>query len=750
MSQQLQLLQSTPVSNKKSSTERFQTREEDSKASGDYKALVKEMRNQFIGPMPIDAFFNAFMPDDWTMLPKDYQQCFKALTIETDFETNFIQAVKDTGLCPDLFLVDTTMREDTGYKRKPDISIYKERDKNESSANFFLMELHIERKRLSEDPFVDPKSFPEKPSKLPTPEPTQPRKEKIRKYSAKESKLHVFEHNSNAGNKSRGQITSYAAAQLGAQCRTFLFSIIFIDNFVRFIRWDRAGAIVTERVNWKDDPSRLAMFLWRFSHSSDSARGHDTTVSIPTSDEITCAKVALKQYALEVTMAQGGSESDILKAPFSSDDSFRKFRVLDDEDRREHFFVASHPEWYTNSPTGRGTKGYVAYDIATGKVVYLKDSWRYVAEGYKKEGETYRDLLKANVQRIPRLLCSSDIDGQETRTHQFYGEPWCSRVSAVKHHQHHRLVLRDLGRPLRQYNSTKELSQVILDSIEAHQQAYDAGVLHQDISGGNILITNDGRGLLIDWDLSRRTDSKISGARLKMRTGTWQFMSLGLLRHHGKEPHELRHDLESFLYVYLYHCIRYQMRALSENDRFALLRDIHAVFDYAVQDASGRDIGGDGKNGFMLLIPAKFSSEYLSTLLCSTAVDIISDLRELFVPLYAPRSTKPSKLYTTKLPSKEDAQDSLKSSKPLRDIFSHIDQQDWVDDRSDCLLGKQPLDFKTKRSNKRKAHPASTNDSSKSNSETKKLRLSSALTSDISASTLIWDDGNDRSDFFSS
>lgn len=36
-----------------------------------------------------------------------------------------------------------------------------------------------------------------------------------------------------------------------------------------------------------------------------------------------------------------------------------------------------------------------------------------------------------------------------------------------------------------------------------HDDALKAGVLHRDISAGNIMIT-EGRGFLIDWDLSKR------------------------------------------------------------------------------------------------------------------------------------------------------------------------------------------------------------------------------------------------------
>jgi hypothetical protein len=36
-----------------------------------------------------------------------------------------------------------------------------------------------------------------------------------------------------------GQITSYAAAQLGAQYRTHIFSVLIVRDCARIIRWDR-------------------------------------------------------------------------------------------------------------------------------------------------------------------------------------------------------------------------------------------------------------------------------------------------------------------------------------------------------------------------------------------------------------------------------------------------------------------------------------------------------------------------------
>ncbi|ETW82699.1 hypothetical protein HETIRDRAFT_382749 [Heterobasidion irregulare TC 32-1] len=498
------------------------------------------MAHEFVGPMPVEDFFKAFMnpgrPYTEPSLPKQWRGKFRAKLIKKlGFENSFINAVNRAEICPDLVLVNTTKERDDQFWRKPDITVYKRPYNGPPTTDFERMELHIERKTASEDPFSDPKS-------------------------RKSRQEHSFEHDSKASMKSRGQIISYTACQFASQHRCFTFSILFLDDHVRFIRWDRAGAIVTKRFNWRDDPKPLARFLWLFNHLSDAERGYDTSISKPAPREITLTKKKLDERANALARAKG-EPSRLPETRYSTDDSFRKFCVVDDDpgikegEARVRFFVASVPQWQSGSPVGRGTKGYEALDLETGELVYLKDTWRYEADRMKKEGDTYRKLAANGVSHIPRVACAGDVEGQRTRTHDFTDEDWCCGEPEVRQHRHYRLVLKDLGRPLSEFNSTRELCQVLLEAIIAHMEAFKVDVLHQDISGGNILITDDGHALLIDWELAKRVSEEKS-PRQDWRTGTWQFISTAILEN-PRKVHELRDDLESFLHVLLYHSVRY-------------------------------------------------------------------------------------------------------------------------------------------------------------------------------------------------
>ncbi|KAI0296754.1 hypothetical protein B0F90DRAFT_1636125, partial [Multifurca ochricompacta] len=112
--------------------------------------------------------------------------------------------------------------------------------------------------------------------------------------------------------------------------------------------------------------------------------------------------------------------------------------------------------------------------------------------------------------------------------------------------------------------------------MTAHSAAYErAQILHRDVSAGNILITDEGTGMLIDWDLSKQVHKGVEeGPRQHSRTGTWQFISISRLREPQYTAHEVSDDLESFFWVLLYQIARF--RNLGTMD---LREDMQQVFD---------------------------------------------------------------------------------------------------------------------------------------------------------------------------
>lgn len=93
---------------------------------------------------------------------------------------------------------------------------------------------------------------------------------------------HPFEKQTDHGIDTRNQICSYASGLLQLQFRFFTFSILLMRTHARLIRWDRAGAVVTQafEVEPEDDPSPLAEFIWRYSHMNRAQRGFDDSVRL--------------------------------------------------------------------------------------------------------------------------------------------------------------------------------------------------------------------------------------------------------------------------------------------------------------------------------------------------------------------------------------------------------------------------------------------------------------------------------------
>ncbi|KAH9056639.1 hypothetical protein EDB87DRAFT_1539199, partial [Lactarius vividus] len=331
------------------------------------------------------------------------------------------------------------------------------------------------------------------------------------------------------------QLIAYASTIHRSQFRVFSFSVVLFGETGRLLRWDRSGVIYTKPFNWSTEPDTLFEFLWRLNFLSDVNRGYDPTVTSVRDDEAEAALSRLRTYPDLENVAK----TDL-----------HKFLVRDDCTPKGQikYYIAPSAVWDSEALFGRSTFGYIAYDLETTNLVYLKDFWRTERDGIQKEGDVYRELHDAQVPNIARL----GLAGR--RSYEFVkGYDWCPGQPRVDPYVHYRLVLETLGKPLNTFRSTRQLCEVIRDAIVAHTEAYErVQILHRDVSAGNILITEKG-GVLIDWDLSKKV---VKGGNVKQRqhsrTGTWQFISIARLRDPSTRPHGVSDDLESFLRVLLY------------------------------------------------------------------------------------------------------------------------------------------------------------------------------------------------------
>ncbi|PCH39209.1 hypothetical protein WOLCODRAFT_29424 [Wolfiporia cocos MD-104 SS10] len=151
---------------------------------------------------------------------------------------------------------------------------------------------------------------------------------------------------------------------------------------------------------------------------------------------------------------------------------------------------------------------------------------------------------------------------------------------------HMQIVLDIVGEPLSKFTSTKQLVRAIRDAIIGHLLVYLSGVLHRDVSFGNVMLVRNGVvefcGFIDNLDYGSPVDSSkfrwkgskgtpfqgkslrgtplSAGERkrfreleneLKERTGMVEFMAMELIDADPENnvPHQAHHDLESFFWL---------------------------------------------------------------------------------------------------------------------------------------------------------------------------------------------------------
>ncbi|KAI0822877.1 hypothetical protein BC628DRAFT_621653 [Trametes gibbosa] len=364
------------------------------------------------------------------------------------------------------------------------------------------------------------------------------------------------------GRETLGQIMAYVKSTFDHQHLMFLFMVLIIEEDARILRVDRSGIFVTKKFNYKTDGAPLIEFFWRFARLSPEERGVD-----PTAERIERESDVARNVRAEIRHDPQDYVQNLFHQSVKDPNWPLWILALTDERTGElRRYLVGRPHFKAEGVVGRATRGYIARDLdhPDKPLVYLKDAWRVVHEEIQKEGAVLETLNKNKVVHVPTLVCHGDL-AQTTKSqdlwHQYHPNVSANAPSPLKKHEHYRLVVKEVGRPLADFRRGYELVYAMFCCLKAHAMAYKLGIIHRDISAGNILLYPNGNdnlwsGMLNDWELSKNVNNNSPVARQPDRTGTWQFLSMHALNAPEK-PIAITDELESFFHVLLYVSVRF-------------------------------------------------------------------------------------------------------------------------------------------------------------------------------------------------
>ncbi|PPR02181.1 hypothetical protein CVT24_011369 [Panaeolus cyanescens] len=126
----------------------------------------------------------------------------------------------------------------------------------------------------------------------------------------------------------------------------------------------------------------------------------------------------------------------------------------------------------------------------------------------------------------------------------------------------HVVVMEGYGDNISRFTSPKQLLHAFRDAIAGHQNMWEKGVVHRDISYKNILLGTPGapkgfRGVVIDMDRARLLPKGMPTTKAESWIGTRPFQSFNVVRSDNlpeakRTYHDYLDDLESFFWVFIY------------------------------------------------------------------------------------------------------------------------------------------------------------------------------------------------------
>ncbi|EKM50224.1 uncharacterized protein PHACADRAFT_188541 [Phanerochaete carnosa HHB-10118-sp] len=214
------------------------------------------------------------------------------------------------------------------------------------------------------------------------------------------------------GEESRALMVEYGAKLLLHQHRVYALTMFVVQDLIWLIRWDCAGAAVARAFDYNKEPRHLIKFLFRLAAAvrDDDPRciGYDTSVSLASQAEIDVFDAYRK------TLVEGSWHHTYASQVLDGADLYPIHKVTYPD--IEGLAPEHIPADITSSLTGRGGKGYIAYDVDRRRLVFIKEYWRADHPTVHPEVEVYKRLRGAGVTKVATAIaggCWLVAAGQE-------------------------------------------------------------------------------------------------------------------------------------------------------------------------------------------------------------------------------------------------------------------------------------------------------------------------------------------------
>ncbi|SZF05747.1 unnamed protein product [Blumeria hordei] len=329
--------------------------------------------------------------------------------------------------------------------------------------------------------------------------------------------------------------------------RRFVHGFCLHKMYIEFWIVDRAGAYSSAQIHVLQSQEKLVRGLASYMLMSDEELGLDPVISY--------------------------------------DDAERCFVTIPDDNQSSekievHAMPISRPETIVSRGNTcfktKDNEGMIKFSWGSGaklnEIEYLKLAKdltgiiQLQTSGYLYEVETHRKgvMLSENLRWYLNAIDRTMSHGNKTEalSEEFFTK---RKLTFAK--------LSPVGRPLDSSLTVREFVSGIRDAILGHRNLHKIGIVHGDVSAGNIILTGpdengETKGMLIDLDMASFSMMENENDQPKAITGTKRYMALELLRAINAKEFSLkqtyRHDLESFFYVLIVGCMSHGLEDLPE------------------------------------------------------------------------------------------------------------------------------------------------------------------------------------------